>query len=241
CQVNQLANYLTSVGVRAGHRVAIAIDRSVDMMACIMAIWKVGGSYIPIDVNYPIGRIEVILKDAAPAALIIQQKHFRHDQLLKAIAHCLPLCTVIYFDESDQIDNDNYSLMALRMAKELANGTDTKVDQILFANQILLTPEDAEQVIDILRYSLRQVSVGSKVDLMFKNPVYQIVSSIALIRENISFHVIDRNELETVGSVPGINTIITEAAFIDEVDALAWRRDGLQQYFIIDEYDPSQS
>jgi amino acid adenylation domain-containing protein len=67
---NRLARYLQDSGVREDHSVGIRLDRSTGMVECILAVWKAGGAYIPIDVEYPDIRVLEILQDANTRILI---------------------------------------------------------------------------------------------------------------------------------------------------------------------------
>ncbi|MFU2510249.1 amino acid adenylation domain-containing protein [Pseudoalteromonas sp. ASV78] len=62
---NQFARYLTDQGVAVGQRVAIITSRSLNMLVAMLGIIKLGASYVPIDVRYPIPRIKQMLKTSA--------------------------------------------------------------------------------------------------------------------------------------------------------------------------------
>lgn len=67
---NQLANYLSQQGVCAGQTVSLCLNRSLDMLAGILASLKLGCIYNPIDPIYPKERIGQILSQSAPAMII---------------------------------------------------------------------------------------------------------------------------------------------------------------------------
>ena len=69
---NQMACHLSKVGVVPGSLVALCVDRSLEMLVALLAIWKAGGAYVPLDPNYPADRLALIMKDAAPKLLIAQ-------------------------------------------------------------------------------------------------------------------------------------------------------------------------
>ena len=56
---NQLAHYLSALGVAPERLVAICLERSVEMIVSILAVLKAGAAYVPIDPNYPIERHDV--------------------------------------------------------------------------------------------------------------------------------------------------------------------------------------
>src|SRR5262249_9207357 len=48
-RANQLAGMLRELGVRRGQLVGLCIERSVDMVVALLAIWKAGAAYLPLD------------------------------------------------------------------------------------------------------------------------------------------------------------------------------------------------
>ena len=71
---NKIAHYLRKMGVGADSFVAIAVDRSVEMIVGLLGIMKAGGAYIPLDPSYPQDRLEFMLEDAKPAILLTESK-----------------------------------------------------------------------------------------------------------------------------------------------------------------------
>lgn len=71
-RANQLAHHLREVGVTRQTRVAICMERSLEMMIGLMAIMKAGGTYVALDPDYPSRRLNGILADTAPDVLLLQ-------------------------------------------------------------------------------------------------------------------------------------------------------------------------
>jgi amino acid adenylation domain-containing protein len=69
-RANQLANYLQAFGVGAETRVAICVERSVQMVVGLVGILKAGGAYVPLDSSYPHDRLIFMLEDARVSALL---------------------------------------------------------------------------------------------------------------------------------------------------------------------------
>ncbi|MFG2162972.1 non-ribosomal peptide synthase/polyketide synthase [Streptomyces olivaceus] len=67
---DRLARYLTRHGAGPGRLVAVVMERSPETITALLAVLKTGGSYLPVDVGYPAARIELMLRDAAPALLL---------------------------------------------------------------------------------------------------------------------------------------------------------------------------
>ncbi len=77
-RANRLANYLIKKGFSDQNLIGIYMDRSFDMIVSILAVIKMGASYIPLDSSYPLQRINYIINDAQ-AALIITQASLLKD------------------------------------------------------------------------------------------------------------------------------------------------------------------
>ncbi|WP_242688082.1 non-ribosomal peptide synthetase, partial [Photorhabdus stackebrandtii] len=71
-RANRLAHYLISLGVQPDERVAICVERSLDMIVGLLAILKAGGAYVPLDPTYPSERLTYMLDDVKPVALLTQ-------------------------------------------------------------------------------------------------------------------------------------------------------------------------
>jgi amino acid adenylation domain-containing protein/non-ribosomal peptide synthase protein (TIGR01720 family) len=67
---NRLAHLLAARGARPGERVALLLERSAKAVIAILAVLKTGAAYVPIDPVVPAARIDFILADAAPIAVI---------------------------------------------------------------------------------------------------------------------------------------------------------------------------
>ena len=65
-RANRLAHHLRERGVRPDSRVAICVERSLDMVVGLLGIMKAGGAYVPLDPAYPSDRLAFMLADSAP-------------------------------------------------------------------------------------------------------------------------------------------------------------------------------
>ncbi|WP_394836410.1 amino acid adenylation domain-containing protein [Pendulispora rubella] len=69
-RARRLAGYLGRLGVSAEVRVAIHLDRSIDLVASVLAVLKAGGAYVPLDTSHPTERAAATLHDAAVSVVI---------------------------------------------------------------------------------------------------------------------------------------------------------------------------
>jgi amino acid adenylation domain-containing protein len=75
-QSNRLANYLRAEhSIKADDRIALMVDRSEWLMIAILAIFKSGAAYVPVDAAYPKTRKSFILEDTSAKLLITQSDH----------------------------------------------------------------------------------------------------------------------------------------------------------------------
>lgn len=63
-KANQIAFYLRQEGIRPNKIVGIMMNRSLELIACMLGVLKSGGTYVPIDPTYPKDRIDYIIKDS---------------------------------------------------------------------------------------------------------------------------------------------------------------------------------
>jgi amino acid adenylation domain-containing protein len=69
-RVQVLAALLVGHGVVAGDRVAILLNRSPDLIAALLAAWRVGATYVPLDPGFPRKRLAYMLEDAGVRAIV---------------------------------------------------------------------------------------------------------------------------------------------------------------------------
>ncbi|HEU0014949.1 MAG TPA: amino acid adenylation domain-containing protein, partial [Longimicrobium sp.] len=73
-RANRLAHYLRGLGVGPDARVALCAERGPEMVVGLLAILKAGGAYVPLDPGHPQERLEYMLRDSAPLAVLTQAR-----------------------------------------------------------------------------------------------------------------------------------------------------------------------
>jgi amino acid adenylation domain-containing protein len=86
---NRLARYLIHRGVGPEALVGIGLRRSPEMIVAVLAVLKAGAACLPLDPDYPAGRLSHMLKDSG-AGLVLT----RHDGADIFAAHDIPLIAV---------------------------------------------------------------------------------------------------------------------------------------------------
>src|SRR5262249_60529587 len=75
-RANQLAHHLLACGVSAEARVGVMLERGPESLVALLAIFKAGGCYLPLDPLYPPERLAFMCADAQ-ASLIITETTVR--------------------------------------------------------------------------------------------------------------------------------------------------------------------
>lgn len=72
-RANRLAHYLLSQGIKAETTIGVYMQRTPDMIVSLLAIWKAGAAYVPLDPAFPVERLSYMITDAEIAVVITQQ------------------------------------------------------------------------------------------------------------------------------------------------------------------------
>jgi non-ribosomal peptide synthetase component F len=69
-RAERLGRRLRALGVGPETVVGVCLERGVEMVVALLAVWKAGGAYLPIDPAYPAQRISFTLRDAQAVVLL---------------------------------------------------------------------------------------------------------------------------------------------------------------------------
>jgi amino acid adenylation domain-containing protein len=72
-RANQVAHHLRKFGVGPDVFVGICVERSLDLVVGLLGILKAGGTYVPIDPQYPRERLEFMVADSRAPVLVTQE------------------------------------------------------------------------------------------------------------------------------------------------------------------------
>ena len=70
----QIANLLAERGAGHGTHVGITLSRNADLVAAVLAIWKVGGAYVPLLAHYPEQRLLSMAETAGITHILVDAK-----------------------------------------------------------------------------------------------------------------------------------------------------------------------
>ncbi|WDD36955.1 amino acid adenylation domain-containing protein (plasmid) [Nostoc sp. UHCC 0926] len=133
-KANQLARFLRDLGVQKGEFVGIVKERDINFLIGILAIYKAGGVYVPIDSTYPSDRIKYMLANSEVRILLIDSSCL--NILTGLLEHCLHLKCLICLDVNpndrefftladvniyEQLDFDKFSKENLELSNEGIN------------------------------------------------------------------------------------------------------------------------
>jgi nonribosomal peptide synthetase DhbF len=69
-RVHQVARHLIQRGVGSEIIVGLCVERSIEAIVGMLAIWQAGGVYLPLDMSQPEQRLKLILEDATPLLVL---------------------------------------------------------------------------------------------------------------------------------------------------------------------------
>ena len=70
---NRVAHAVRAAGVQPGQLVAVLAPRSPAWVAALIGIWRAGAAYVPVDPAHPQARIDVLLHNANPVAVLTDE------------------------------------------------------------------------------------------------------------------------------------------------------------------------
>ncbi|MGJ5138766.1 non-ribosomal peptide synthase/polyketide synthase [Bradyrhizobium oligotrophicum] len=118
-RANRLARQIRQAGVALDAPVALAFERSADLVVAVLAVLKAGAGYLPLDPDYPSQRLAAMLGDSG-ARLVLTQPQL-HDRLMEITAGAgAELIAVDDSRASHGIDAGNSDLRSPIHAESLA-------------------------------------------------------------------------------------------------------------------------
>ena len=101
-KANQLARILKENGLSSDDIVAVAIERSIHMIIAVLAILKSGGGYLPINIDYPKERNQLIIANSKAKLLIYSHTNYYGNCNVR----CLDMSPPLLNRESTNLDLD---------------------------------------------------------------------------------------------------------------------------------------
>lgn len=211
-----LAYQLHEAGVGADDFVAIIADRSIEMIVAIYAVLKAGGAYVPIDPSYPAERIDYILGDCKPKAVIVytEEKINIHGDTL-----------IIDLSDDKVLDKEHDNFVVKAASSDLAyciytSGTTGKAKGVLIEHHNLaayVTQFINYFNIDSTSVVLQQAYIGFDTSIEEIYPVLMTGGKMVVVNKEI---LLDPDKLKATINEEMITMISCSPLLINEMDFL---------------------
>ncbi len=211
---NQLARKLRKIGVEQESTVAIMVDSSIEMLIAIMAVFKSGGAYVPIDPKYPEERKQYMLEDSKCNILLTQSQFISTVQF--------PIETII-LDKNECFDEDSSNLEIINTPSDMAyiiytsgstgipKGVMVKHSNITayvaaFKSEFAITSEDT---------FLQQATYCFDAFIEEVFPILSIGGKLVIAQKE---NVLDLNKLSKIVSQNNVNLISCSPLLLNEIN-----------------------
>ncbi|KAG9254544.1 polyketide synthase [Emericellopsis atlantica] len=84
-RANQFARSLLQHGLQREDVVAVSLDRSINLVAMLLAVMKTGATYVPIDPALPTERVKMMIEDACPKLVITEDESHQLPDIQDAV------------------------------------------------------------------------------------------------------------------------------------------------------------
>ena len=88
-RANQLAHHLIELGAARDTFVGVSLERGFDLVVAVLAVWKTGGAFVPLDPDLPAARLTSMIADAAVSVIVThratRERLAGHDDLLLCV------------------------------------------------------------------------------------------------------------------------------------------------------------
>ena len=238
-RANQLGRYLREMGVGPEVLVGICTDRSFEMLIGLLAVWKAGGAYLPLDPDYPLERIRFLIEDSQTRVVLTQNSLLERLPATPARTICLEADSPAFSDVSGE------NLPAAALPDNLAyiiytSGSTGQPKGVLVAHRGVTNMIEAS-------VSLFQIDSSSRIlqgaSLSFDASVLEIFMALLAgatlylpgrgteLAQSLSDHAITTiaitpSQLDTIPDAPfpALQTIIVGGEACSPATALRWSR-----------------
>jgi myxalamid-type nonribosomal peptide synthetase MxaA len=159
-QVESIASALHQRGVKRGDRVGVLLMRSLDLIPAMLATWRIGALYIPIDIGFPKKRIAYMLADSNVHVVIADcELLYLLDDEHASIALCIETLSERNFLSKDVLPaygTDSAYIIYTSGSTGMPKGVEIRHDALI--NCLLATKEYVEFTSDSRMLALTTIS-----------------------------------------------------------------------------------
>lgn len=173
-KANKLARILLKSGINKHSIVPLIMERSPEVVICILAVWKIGASYVPIDSGYPAERIKAILHDCAPEYVIVDNR-LDIEPYVKNVLHIDKLIQDSLMEPTDNLHiiiKENYLAYIIYTSGTSGSPKGVMIEHCGMLNHLLAKVYD-------LQLS-RDTSVAQTASLSFDISVWQMFAPLCV-------------------------------------------------------------
>lgn len=127
-RANRFAHHLLALGVGRGSVVGICLDRTPELVICILGVLKAGAAYVPLDPSYPAERLRLMVSQLEQITFNVASSETRH--LIETAPGTLVLV--------DEWDDD---IAARPDGNPVTDVTDTDLCYVVFTSGSTGTPK----------------------------------------------------------------------------------------------------
>jgi amino acid adenylation domain-containing protein len=99
-----LAGALAAKGILPGDRVAICMDRSIELIVGIFSVLKAGAAYVPLDSSYPEDRLLFMLEDSEAKVVLCDSSSIEKIKTLGAATQTIIIPNDLFFKDSTSVE-----------------------------------------------------------------------------------------------------------------------------------------
>lgn len=101
-RANQLARFLINIGVKENERIGICFPRNSNILIAVYAVFKMCGTYVPIDPTHPEERINYMLENSSVSTIISESQ-------CKEILDKINGSKILIDEKANQISSEEFS------------------------------------------------------------------------------------------------------------------------------------
>jgi amino acid adenylation domain-containing protein len=172
----RLARRLRTLGVKPGNLVGLCLNRTVDLVVAPLAVWQAGAAYVPLDPDFPAGRLKLMLEDAEVTVLVTES------ELLDRLPHDLPQLICLDRELHDRANEESDSTTVVVNPDDLA--------YVIYTSGSTGTPKGVEvchrPLANLLASMQREPGIGPKDRLLAVTTLSFDISGLELFLPLVS-------------------------------------------------------